>query len=210
MSFSHLNYPTLQKRWINQRFESRTEYRPKHSLPLAKGVLLYWNSAAYLHAKRIWRNFKKIGKVGTRKRNHSTIRISWKSSVENETRYLCLAMPAPILWPLHSETHIGSVVNRKTWPFTATGVSSTPPERLWSYCKSAVQSSPSRLRANRTIMRWLKHSLRPSKKKRRTAESTPRSRTSGEAWNSTLRFIMKPDRTERWNIRRRKHSKMSI
>jgi len=41
------------------------------------------------------------------------------------------------------------------------------------------------------------HSLQPSKKKRRTAESTPRNRVFDEAWNSTLHFIMKPDRTER-------------
>lgn len=87
----------------------------------------------------------------------------------------------------------GSLV---VWLFTVTAASSTHRPRLQRCCKNAVWSSPFPPQHDRMTMPLPKHSSLPSKKKRRTAESTPQNRATANVWSNISNFTTNYARIE--------------
>ena len=121
-----------------------------------------------------------------------------------------LVMPAQIWLLPHFEMLIRNEISRKTWHSIATGESNIHRALLCNCFRQMALSNHFLLLAVRMTMQSLKPFLPHSKKKRRTAESTPQNRASVKAWSSIFGFIMKFDHTKHWNTRHHRLLRKSI
>lgn len=109
------------------------------------------------------------------------------------------------IWsPQPSKPLIRSEGDRRTWPFTVTGVASMFQKR-WPVCfNSTVYSNLSLQRPGHWITPWLRLSFPPSNGRRLTEKTTPPNNIFVGAWRSIFGSTMRCAPTRRWTTRRRR------